>query len=625
MIAREVHIEGFRSIQDCQIQLGDLQVLIGPNNCGKSNILRALEFFFDNKVQISPDDFCERRSPKAKAERVAVTVTYSDLTKEERDEFGKYVRADGSVKVCKSVNTGAKSEYRGFITRAKDPRYHPDSYKGTPTERLEAIKNEFGDISAVQPAGRLSDATIIATLEALTDAHKGNLVFEEIEETNSFMGWKNVAAGRLGRFLLLPAIPDPGGEAGAKRGGSLANLLDVAYTEIAKNEVEFKAASDAMDLAIRKFNPRLATGETNPERPAALTRLEETVEQGLGAWNVKMEMVVQPPDVKGILLHPEVQLDDGFMSRIELKGHGLQRAFVFSLLKAWKDALLASATAGGVPAGGPVIIAIEEPELYLHPQQQRSLLDILRQLASTPNHQVVLASHSAIFVDLNDPLSILSVKKEAALGTKVRQLNEDPFEGTAKAERKKRFSLAHWLNPARAELFFAETVVLVEGLTEQAVLPLAASKLGVLRRDVTVISCEGKTNIPIYMELLNAFGLGYTVVHDEDPVDVEPGHADYSSKNRTFQINTEIAALAAGKPVAVRMVQGEFETLIGASHSQGDALGKPLAAIEHVERAGLSSGLTTLTQQIYAVAPTAPAVAAADAPNDQHPVPKNNP
>lgn len=43
MKIRELHIEGFRSLKSVTWQPGDLNILIGPNGTGKSNLLRVLE------------------------------------------------------------------------------------------------------------------------------------------------------------------------------------------------------------------------------------------------------------------------------------------------------------------------------------------------------------------------------------------------------------------------------------------------------------------------------------------------------------------------------------------------------------------------------------------------------
>lgn len=45
---RQVYIENFRSIQKLSVSLDKLSVFVGKNDCGKSNILRALNLFFNS-------------------------------------------------------------------------------------------------------------------------------------------------------------------------------------------------------------------------------------------------------------------------------------------------------------------------------------------------------------------------------------------------------------------------------------------------------------------------------------------------------------------------------------------------------------------------------------------------
>lgn len=47
---RSIHIENFRSIRSIDADLSQLAIFVGRNDCGKSNILRALNLFFNNET-----------------------------------------------------------------------------------------------------------------------------------------------------------------------------------------------------------------------------------------------------------------------------------------------------------------------------------------------------------------------------------------------------------------------------------------------------------------------------------------------------------------------------------------------------------------------------------------------
>ena len=46
MQIKKLRIRNFRSIEDLELKLGPIAVLCGPNSCGKSNVLRAIEYAF---------------------------------------------------------------------------------------------------------------------------------------------------------------------------------------------------------------------------------------------------------------------------------------------------------------------------------------------------------------------------------------------------------------------------------------------------------------------------------------------------------------------------------------------------------------------------------------------------
>lgn len=51
MIIKELLIKNFRSIVSCQLPLNDLSLFVGLNDVGKSNVLKALNLFFNNETE----------------------------------------------------------------------------------------------------------------------------------------------------------------------------------------------------------------------------------------------------------------------------------------------------------------------------------------------------------------------------------------------------------------------------------------------------------------------------------------------------------------------------------------------------------------------------------------------
>lgn len=102
--------------------------------------------------------------------------------------------------------------------------------------------------------------------------------------------------------------------------------------------------------------------------------------------------------------------EQGYKGPVEGKGHGLQRAFIFTILQHLALALHDTEQDSGEeesedgPTSHSIILAIEEPELYQHPTKQRHFAEVLRNLSDLDAHkgaqsvQLILCSHSPHFL-----------------------------------------------------------------------------------------------------------------------------------------------------------------------------------------------------------------------------------
>ena len=229
-------------------------------------------------------------------------------------------------------------------------------------------------------------------------------------------------------------------------------------------------------------------------------------------------------------------------------------------------------------------------------------------IGATPEHQVLVCTHSTHFVDLDNYRSIVIVHRpNPRTGTKIKQCTTDLFAGENNRERKRRFQMASWINPDRGELFFARKVVLAEGETEKVVLPFLAKKLGCYEPEISVIDCGSKYNLILYIDILNAFSIPYVVVHDEDPVP-DPIPIDWNAdktreKWRTYKLNEEIRQHVWAGLGQIEVVRPRFEEFSGVSVRQGESKGKPLAAIDHfnsLDNADIPSPVAGLVRRVFA-------------------------
>lgn len=152
-------------------------------------------------------------------------------------------------------------------------------------------------------------------------------------------------------------------------------------------------------------------------------------------------------------------------------------------------------------------VAIDEPELSLHPAYQKKVMALLKRYAR--DRQIILSTHSPYFIDLE------SLCGGAGLYRTRKERNGDirvyPLSPGVKKELGgflRNINQPHTLGAEARELFFLEDrVIVVEGQEDVVMYPLAARQAGVeLRGTFFGWGAGGAGNIPKILRLLRDLG-----------------------------------------------------------------------------------------------------------------------
>ena len=386
MFIKSVEIKNFRSIREALLECDNLTAIVGRNGAGKSSFLYAIETFYDIAAPITEEDFFDRDTGSP----IEIRITYGDLRDEEKDEFRPYIKDDKLIITKRIIYESGRIIQRYYAAALQIPQFAEIRSKSSKRERVSSWNElvDRGELPGLNKKVRRADE-----IEQIMGEYERNHpeLMRPIEREEQFFGPRNIGGGKLDKFtkyVLIPAVREASEEVTGKK-GAIYQLIDAIVSR------KVNARED-----IRKFRIDLEEKVKelySSENLTELSELGDSISQTLEKFapgsklNLKWDEVKPPevplPSAKATLI------EDNFEGEISRKGHGLQRALILSLLQHLamitpiqpiestteevtdkETTLPKSSESIGEP---DLILAIEEPELYLHPSRCRYLSDLL--------------------------------------------------------------------------------------------------------------------------------------------------------------------------------------------------------------------------------------------------------
>lgn len=557
-----LRILNFRSCRDVSLELGWMHVLVGANNAGKSAVLRALDFFFNPSTKsLNEESFWSKDTNL----EIRVEAVFSDLTDKEKEALRPCLSADGTFHMARSARMGAKSgesesdseqgedkigigqQYKKPVPAPEwlqDSNINGNNIKGwwINKDQLTVEGVSFADFIGMTKAPTVADWKEKA--KAFIAAHADKIPMQDAWNDNP-KGYANVLKGTLPFFVLVPAVRDVAEESKGTKSSPFGKLL-YAILDTVTQEKRTKIEGILADIS-KQMN-RAGGDERVPLIADTEKQLNTLLTDFFAGCDLEIEFATPPLEV--LLSAPKLYVDDGFRNAVENKGHGLQRAVIFTILRRYAEYMTSA------PDGKKrnLILAVEEPELYMHPQAQRTIRRVFRKI-SEGGDQVIFSTHSSLLVDVAyfDEIIRLEISLKNIGGTKttasrawqlpMSKMIEDietrlpKLKGTVTSESM-RDRYSHAYNPRRNEGFFASRIILVEGLTEEYSLPIYADALPNCAFDpqgISVVECGGKLAMPRLFRIFNELHIPCYLLFDYD--------SGNSKKNITDK-SKELLALA---------------------------------------------------------------------------------
>jgi predicted ATP-dependent endonuclease of OLD family len=533
VILEKVRIQNLRSILDETIPCDRLTVLVGPNGSGKSSFLKALDFFYSPSANITEDDFYDRDQEHP----IVITVTYCDLTDGEKAVFeGHGYVSNNRLTVTKRISrVGNRVDQKYYGIQMQLPVFR----KIREAENKTEGKKEYNKLRQQAKFSELPSVRKADDIEPLLRDWETQHSHEckPYEHEHQFFGYAGpIYLGRFSRFLPIPAVKEASEEASETAKNVLKDLVElVVRSSLAKapkieelrrtikeeydkviKDPDFTAQWQSMQGELSKILKTFA-----PDCDVELHREDKQIEVPLPKANVMLK-------------------EDGYASTVDRSGHGLQRAFIMAIFQYFEVVSGQSrateengADADQKEAAQPseqvnLVIGLEEPEIYQHPSRQRHLARVLAELPEKGipgvGFQIIYSTHSPLFVDIDRFNQIRLFRKQVHTKKKPKvtcismtslqevadQLGVEPEDF--------RVRLSAIMTPWMNEGFFADLVVLVEGIEDRIPLIGAAQVKGINLESlgVCLVPCHGKGNMDRLLTIFGKFGIDTYATFDGD-------------------------------------------------------------------------------------------------------------
>lgn len=531
---KKLIVKNFRCIGSTpvEIELNDIVVLVGPNNAGKSTILRAYEVVMNH----------------GSAEG---NLTLADFPNEQINsdacpeiELQTYVRDDKPAKRWLQQDTETGSEF----------------------------VRERWTWSAPGPPKRQGYN------------RETNAWDEEVP-----WGAPNVAKVRRPQPQRIDAFASP--EEQAKRIVDLLRQALIDRANLASSEGESpESPLQQVKNFIASMQSKIVE-EAQSRITSIETQLGDFLNEVFQGYRVSFEAKPDQVEDKALNLfasYPTLRMGPSgeHLAPVDKQGSGARRTLLWAALK-----LLGEQAPGKKPQKGkskkskeslesqtaarPNVLLIDEPEICLHPSAIRDACRVLYDLARPGNNwQVMVTTHSPVFLDLTrDNTTIVRVTRGATgkiLGTTVFRPDRVKLDSCDKRNLK----LLNVWDPYVGEFFFGGRTILVEGDTEYSVFRTLIDQNPLMFKHVHVVRARGKGILISLVKILNHFGASYSVLHDSDrPLSGSAWGTNLSLLN---EVNS------GPNPKMVRLVAAipDFEGGVFGTNAQSD---KPYKAVLTIE------------------------------------------
>jgi predicted ATP-dependent endonuclease of OLD family len=540
MKIEKISIQNFKTFgaETIEFSFNNLTSLIGENSVGKSNVLEALDLFFNfTKSKVFTKSYHHNDYLKP----IVISIKFKNLNTDELKTFKTHLDDSNNLTITQKIEAISLEEGIELKDALIDDIDFIESKHGTklvPTEnylwtiadknptktnlkkwwKSDLTVGDFDFKSLFENGEEPTQEEFRNKLIQLNEEQYDKIPKEKITGDERVLGWKSKLKSNLPKYFYIPAIKNLSDDLRVTRTSALGELINWISSSVS-NEIkqEFKTKTDAL---VKELIEKIDTTEDGESKIGKINKaLNDNIGFDIGC---SLELKFGSPEMNDVVFpQPKVYANDGYDSELTEKGHGVQRLALFSLLRTYNTFDFGKNT-----NDSNIIIGIEEPEIYLHPPLKRATYNLLREI-SEGNDQVVYTTHDSLFISVDyfdqirlfrkstdeNPITIpheLSVNKIISHYRNIYGIEID--------ELSIRHRFHHLIDETKNEGFFAKKIVLIEGETEKYSLPnyFRSKGFDIDTNRISLINAGSVDTISYLLLLFNEFRIPCYVIFDGD-------------------------------------------------------------------------------------------------------------
>jgi AAA15 family ATPase/GTPase len=238
MKIKSITIHNFRSIKEARFDLYNYNVLVGPNNAGKSNVLTALRIFYEDGIKF---------------------VDASDFPKFPTEDKESWIEIEYQL---------TDKEFNNLKEEYKNP----------------------GNILKVRKYLKSEDSNRVKVNQSNIYGYENGVLSE-----NLFYGARNVSEAKLGLVIYIPEVIKTDEALKLTGPSSLRDVITFVMKKVVKNS----KAVEILNKSFKEFNDKFK--EETSKDGFSLSKLGKEINDSLKEWEIEFSLNINPIKLEEII------------------------------------------------------------------------------------------------------------------------------------------------------------------------------------------------------------------------------------------------------------------------------------------------------------------------------------